>query len=495
MSSYHTLVEHFTRLHHLHHFDAILGWDAATMMPNQSHQARADAMATLSLLIHESLNSPVLQECFESLDESSLTKEEQSSVREMRRVWTQATCLPADLVKQQSLAAASCEHGWREQRPQNDWNSFAKNLKPVVELARQEAALRSKATGLGLYDALLNKFEPGMTAEKLDVIFGQLKTWLPELIHNVSAHSKAFPADVPHGPFSIDAQKRVGEKVMALLGFDFERGRLDVSAHPFCGGVPEDVRLTTRYSEEDFTQSLMGVVHETGHAKYEQSLPIATRHLPVGEARSTAIHESQSLFMEMQIGRSAAFLESIHAMLVKEFGDQEALSLHNIQKLYRKVEPSFIRVDADEVTYPAHVILRYEIEKDLIEGVIEVDDIPRLWQEKMQAYLGVDTQDNFKDGCMQDIHWADGAFGYFPTYTLGAMYAAQFMNSVKQSIPNADELIAKGDLQEIQAWLNEHVWSKGSQYTTEELVLNATGEPLNTHYFKTHLFNRYLPSA
>ncbi len=495
MSDYNTLVDHFTRLHHLNHFGAILGWDAATMMPNQSHQARADAMATLSLLVHESLNSPVLKECFDSLDESILSIEEQSSVREMRRVWSQATCLPADLVKQQSLAAASCEHGWREQRPKNDWEGFAKNLKPVVELARKEAEHRSKATGLGLYDALLNKFEPGMTAEKLDVIFGQLKTWLPDLIRQVSSHSKAHPADIPHGPFSIGAQKRVGEKIMALLGFDFERGRLDVSAHPFCGGVPEDVRLTTRYSEDDFTQSLMGVVHETGHAKYEQSLPAATRHLPVGEARSTAIHESQSLFMEMQIGRSSAFLESIHSILVDEFGQQEALSLANLQKLYRKVEPSFIRVDADEVTYPAHVILRYEIEKDLIEGLIEVDDIPSLWQEKMQAYLGVETQGNFKDGCMQDIHWADGAFGYFPTYTLGAMYAAQLMNSVKQNIDNVDEQIAQGDLQAIQTWLNEHVWSKGSQYTTEELILKATGEALNTDYFKTHLYTRYLPNS
>ncbi|MCZ2723436.1 carboxypeptidase M32 [Marinomonas sp. 15G1-11] len=494
MSNYSTLVEHFSRLHHLQHFEAILSWDAATMMPNQSHQARADAMATLSLLMHESLNSPLLAECFLTLDETALTDNEKSSVREMRRVWQEASCLPADLVKQQSLAAAKCEHGWREQRAKNNWAGFSENLKEVVRLARQEADYRAKATGLGRYDALLDKFEPGMTSKKLDAIFSDLKTWLPQLIQQVIVSQNKQSIKTPLGPFLESAQKSVGEQIMTMLGFDFERGRLDVSAHPFCGGVPEDVRLTTRYSEEDFTQSLMGVVHETGHAKYEQGLPESLRHLPVGKARSTAIHESQSLFMEMQIGRSSEFLESIHRILIAELGDQDALSLDNLQKLYRQVEPSFIRVDADEVTYPAHVMLRYEIEKDLIEAKIEVDDIPFLWQEKMKAYLGVDTEGNFTNGCMQDIHWSIGAFGYFPTYTLGAMYAAQFMATMKKALPNINERIAKGDLTDIQAWLSQHIWEKGCLDTTDDLVFNATGETLNTSYFKEHLFKRYMPT-
>ncbi|WP_191600275.1 carboxypeptidase M32 [Marinomonas algicola] len=492
MSSYSILEEHFSRLHHLQHVEAMLSWDAATMMPAKSHQARADAMATLSLLIHESLNSTTLKESFEQLDEASLTDEEKKSVREMRRTWRLATCLPADLVKQQSLAAAKCEHGWREQRPDNNWGGFVSNFRDVVRLAREEATYRSKVTGLSLYDALLDKFEPGMTSEKLDVIFGELKSWLPNLIRQITERQKGEAVQLPKGPFSIDTQKQVGEKIMTLFGFDFDRGRLDVSVHPFCGGVPEDVRLTTRYNEDDFTQSLMGVVHETGHAKYEQGLPESLRHLPVGKARSTAIHESQSLFMEMQIGRSSAFLESIHAILIDEFGDQDALSLENLKTLYLKVKPDFIRVDADEVTYPAHVMLRYEIEKDLVEGKIEVEDIPMLWKKKMQMYLGVDTADNVKNGCMQDIHWSIGAFGYFPTYTLGAMYAAQFMAAMKKTLPNVEERIAKGDLTDLQAWLSQHVWTKGCLDTTEELVFNATGETLNTEYFKMHLVNRYL---
>ena len=491
MKHYQFLVKEFTRLHHFNHLSAVAGWDAAAMMPENGNQARANAMAELSLLTHGILVNPALEEAFSLVDESSLSSQEKASLREMRNEWQAENCLPADLVEKQSLAGAKCEHAWRTQRQEADWQGFAENLKPVLELTRQEAALRAKATGLSKYDALLDLYEPGMSKEKLDEIFDQVKSWLPDLTRAVLEKQSAKALTIPQGPFSEEEQKALGVEIMGLLNFDFSRGRLDVSSHPFCGGVPEDVRITTRYSEEDFTQSLMGIIHETGHAKYEQGLPKEWLHLPVGSARSMGIHESQSLFMEMQIARSKAFLGFIHPKIQSHLGTGEGMDLANLETLYHRVKADYIRVDADEVTYPAHVILRYEIERDLVEGLIEVDDIPTLWNQKMQEYLGISTQDELTNGCMQDIHWTDGSFGYFPSYTLGAMYAAQFMASIRKEM-DVDALISRGELAPIQAWLEQHVWSQASFYSTDELVKRATGESLNPEYFKQHLINRYL---
>ncbi|SKA64974.1 Carboxypeptidase Taq (M32) metallopeptidase [Enterovibrio nigricans DSM 22720] len=237
----------------------------------------------------------------------------------------------------------------------------------------------------------------------------------------------------------------------------------------------------------------MGVIHETGHARYEQGLPKHLAGHPASEARSMGIHESQSLFFEMQIARSPEFVAHIAKMAAETF-DREtdpAFSLYNMNTLYKRVQPGFIRVDADEVTYPAHIILRYEIERGLIEGSIEVEDIPALWNQKMQEFLGIDTEGNFTNGCMQDIHWTDGSFGYFPSYTLGAMYAAQFMAAMRKDV-DVDTCIRNLDMKPISAWLEAKVWSKGSTLTTEEMILEATGESLNPEYFKQHLIERYL---
>ena len=390
-----------------------------------------------------------------------------------------------------SLAGSRCEHAWRQQRPANDWQGFSANLKEVVKLSREEAQLRAEALGVSRYDALLDVFEPGMTSTQLDQTFGDLKSWLPDLLQKALAQQQTVIEPLV-GPFAIESQKQLGLSVMKTLGFDFNHGRLDVSAHPFCGGVPEDVRITTRYNENDFLSAMMGVIHETGHARYEQNLPKQWRGQPVALARSTAIHESQSLFMEMQLGRSKAFLQHLHPQVVALMGDQPALELHNFIRQTQRVKPGFIRVDADELSYPAHVILRYEIERALIESEIEVEDIPALWDEKMQQSLGINTRGNYRDGCMQDIHWTDGAFGYFPTYTLGAMYAAQLFQAVKRAIPQVDELIAQGELQPVFEWLQQNIWQHGSRFPTQQLLLNATGEALNPHYFRQHLEQRYL---
>jgi carboxypeptidase Taq len=279
---------------------------------------------------------------------------------------------------------------------------------------------------------------------------------------------------------------------MRLLGFDFDAGRLDVSTHPFCGGVPEDVRLTTRFAEHDFLGSLMGTIHETGHGRYEQNLPRELLGQPVAQARSMAIHESQSLAFEMQLASHPGFARLLAPLVVEAFGGQPAFEPENLHRLMTRVQPGLIRVDADEVTYPAHVVLRYEIERPLIEGEIEADDVAALWDEKMRELLGLDTRGNLRDGAMQDVHWPAGIFGYFPCYSLGAMYAAQWFAAMRREMPDLDERIGRGELQPVFDWLRERIWSQASRWPTDELATRASGEPLNPAHYRAHLEARYL---
>jgi carboxypeptidase Taq len=265
-----------------------------------------------------------------------------------------------------------------------------------------------------------------------------------------------------------------------------------VSTHPFCGGVPEDVRMTTRFTEREFLGSLMGTVHETGHGRYEQNRPRDLLGQPVGQARSMAIHESQSLSFEMQLGSHPGFVALLAPMIREAFGEQPAFEPGNLQRLLTRVKPGCIRVDADEVTYPAHIILRYEIERPLIEGEIEAEDVPALWDAKMQELLGVDTRGNFRDGPLQDVHWPEGLFGYFPCYSLGAMYAAQWFAAMRRAMPDLDARIARGDLGAVFDWLRDHIWTQASRWTTDELARRASGEALNPAHFRAHLQARYL---
>lgn len=471
---------------------AVAGWDMQTMMPAGGSQPRGEALAEMGVLRHEILTDARVGELIKAAEQADLNDVERANLREMQRAWQQASLLPASLVEAKSLAGSRCEHAWREQRPANDWQGFAANLKEVVRLSREEAQLRAEANNTSRYDALLDLYEPGMTSARLDATFGELKSWLPDLLQRVVEKQAQEKVEQPQGPFAIAAQRELGLSVMTTLGFDFRHGRLDVSAHPFCGGVPEDVRITTRYNQDEFLSALMGVIHETGHARYEQGLPQQWRSQPVGLARSTAIHESQSLFMEMQLGRSREFLQRILPQVCDKLGAQPALQPENFVRLTQRVKPGFIRVDADELSYPAHVILRFEIERALIEGEIEVEDIPALWDEKMQQTLGLDTRGNYRDGCMQDIHWTDGAFGYFPTYTLGAMYAAQLFQAVKKALPDLSDRLQHGELQPVFDWLQQNIWQHGSRFPTEQLLINATGEALNPRFFRQHLEQRYL---
>lgn len=490
MSAFKKLVEHSQKCSRFQHLASICGWDQASMMPAGGNQARSEAMAELSVHIHGLMTQPKLADWISDAENEDLNNEQQSSLREIKRQWQQANLLPEKLVEAKSLAGSKCEHAWRSQRGNNDWVGFEKNWREVVELSREEAQIRADAANLTPYDAMLDIYEPGTSSASLDILFADVKTWLPGLIDEVIEKQSSEQFNAPNGFYAAEKQKALGLEVMKLLQFDFNHGRLDESVHPFCGGVPSDVRITTRYDEAEFVQSLMGIVHETGHARYEQGLPKHLAGQPAGQARSMGIHESQSLFFEMQVGRSDPFIGHLANLAGQQFSGSE-FEKDNFQKIYTRVKKDFIRVDADELTYPAHVILRYEIERDLINGKIKHTDVPELWNSKMQSYLGLSTEGNFTNGCMQDIHWTDGAFGYFPSYTLGAMYAAQFMASMKKTV-DVNSVIESGDLSPIFTWLESNIWSKGSLLTTDDLVKGATGETLNAQYFKDHLRSRYL---
>ncbi len=482
----------WSRLYRFNHLSAIVGWDRNAMMPPKGNAARAAAEAELHALIHRTRTEPRLAELLRAAEQEPLSDIERANLREIRRDWRDANALPESLVEAKTLAGAKCEHAWRSQRPANDWRGFLANFREVVRLSREEAALLAADTGLSRYDALMDRYEPGVRAADMDRIFADVKLWLPGLIERVQVKQRGETEIKPVPPFPVAAQRALNLAVMQKLGFDFAGGRLDESTHPFSGGVPEDVRLTTRYREDDFAQSLLGTIHETGHARFEQNLPREWLGQPLGNARSYGIHESQSLSCEMQLARSRAFVGVLAPLLTAHFGVQPAFTADNLYRLFTRVKPGLIRVDADEVTYPAHVILRYEIERALIEGAIEADDIPALWDEKMQALLGIDTRGNYRDGCMQDVHWTEGAFGYFPSYTLGAMYAAQWFAAMRRAVPDLDQRIAAGDLAPVFDWLNANIWSQASRWDTPELVARASGEPLNPQHFRAHLETRYL---
>jgi len=490
--TYDDLAIHYTRLHHFQHLASIAWWDQAANMPPKGNEARAAALAELAALMHRLRTDAGLADRLARAEQEPLSEHQRANLREIRRDWHQANALPTELVQRRQLATSRCEHAWRSLRPANDWAGFVEHWRPVLAIAREEAALLSQQSGLAPYDCLMDRYEPGMTSATVDRVFGAVRQWLPGLVQRVIERQSREPVIQSRGPFPIDAQRALCQQVVRRLGFDFEAGRLDASTHPFSGGVPEDVRMTTRYREDHFLPALMGTVHETGHGRYEQNRPREWLGQPVSEARSMALHESQSLAFEMQLGGHPGFARVLSPLLAQHFGNQPAFEPGNLHRLLTRVQRGLVRVDADEVTYPAHVILRYEIERPLIEGSIEAEDVPALWDAKMQELLGLDTRGNFEDGPLQDVHWPESLFGYFPCYSLGAMYAAQWFAAMRRATPALDARIEAGDWSPVFDWLQANIWSQASRWTTDELAIRASGEVLNPAHFKTHLESRYL---
>ena len=486
------------KLEALDHAQSMLGVDEAVQMPVGGGEKRAEAMAMLAGFYHELAAAPEIADWIEAAENEAPDATRQAALREFKRVYTNMTCLSSDFVRRQVGARVRSEQLWRELRPAGDWPAFLPAFESVVATVREEAALRATVLGLDPYDALIEQYDPGNRAADIAPVFAELKTFLKGFIPDAMAHQEEKLAKRPlkpfNAPFSVERQKALGHAMMEALGFEFAHGRLDISHHPFCGGVPTDVRMTTRYVTAEFLSALMGILHETGHGLYEQGLPREWSHMPLGKARGMAIHESQSLFVEKQIARSPEFWEWAMPIVAEHLG-KDAIAgwdLEDMLSHVHRIKPGLIRVDADEATYPLHVILRFEIEKDLIAGTLAPRDIPEVWDAKMKEYLGLSTIAEAKDGPMQDVHWPSGAFGYFPSYTLGALIAAQQWAALERQQPAAREDMRNGRFVGLNDWRRDHIWSQASLWSTPELLERATGEKLKAEYFVRHLQQRYL---
>jgi len=494
MTAYEQLEEKFRTLATLGDAAGILHWDAATMMPTGSSEDRSEQLATLAAIRHDML---VSEETGDLLDEATrdtaLTDWQTANVREMRRSFIHATAVETSLVTALSKATNACETKWRTARADNDYNGVKPLLAEVLVLSKEAAAAKAEKLDCSPYEALMDQFTPGLRTGAVDALFDRLGEELPGLLSNILDHQAAQPAALtPEGPFPIDQQRTLGTRLMEIVGFDFQMGRLDESLHPFSGGTPDDLRITTRYEEDDFMTGLMGVLHETGHALYEKNLPIAWRRQPVGTARGMDVHESQSLLIEMQACRSLEFLTFAGPLMQEAFGRSgPEWAPDNLYRVYTKVRPGLIRVDADEVTYPLHVILRYRLEMALLSDDLPLDDLPATWNAGMRELLDLTPEDD-KDGCLQDIHWFDGAFGYFPSYTFGAATAAQLFRAATEADPDILPQIQAGNFTPLYAWLGDNIHGNGSYLETPDLIQRATGEELNADIFLDHLKSRYL---
>ena len=462
-------------------------------MPAGGAEARAEQQALLASLRHDALCDPALGDLLGAAADEPLDDWQRANLRCMTRVHRTTLAEPARLAEALTYAASRSEMAWRAARPANDFAALRPRLEEVLGLVREKAAVHASALGCAPYQALVEEHDPGVSVDEVDAVFGAVARFLPDLLGEVlEAQARAATPVVARGPFPAAAQHRLGEAVARRLGYDFDRGRLDISAHPFTRGTPDDVRITTRWDENDFLSGLSAVIHETGHALYVLGLPPEWRNQPVGSFAGYAIHESQSLSFEMQLGNGRGFLTWL-APLAREMlgGGDPALDAANLVRLARRVSRGFIRVDADEVSYPLHVLLRVRLERALLAGDLAVADLPAAWNDAMAELLGVvpptDTQ-----GCLQDIHWPMGSFGYFPSYLLGAIAAAQFADAARRAVPGLNAAAARGDAGPLLGWLRDHVHAHGSRYDAPELLTRATGRSFDAAALEAHLRRRYL---
>jgi carboxypeptidase Taq len=472
----------------------LLGWDERTYMPHHGSAHRAEQMALLARLTHEMLTAPVIGELLATVEASPGIRDGDSAaaanVREIRRNYDRAVKLPKELVEELARVTTRAQQVWQEARHADDFAAFQPWLEKVVGLLRQKAQAIGYQTVA--YDALLDEYEPGATTAEITSLFAALRAELVPLISAIIASGRKPRRELLEREYPVEQQRCFGREAAAAIGFDFDAGRLDVTTHPFCSGIgPGDCRITTRYNVHHFNESFFGILHEAGHGIYEQGLPSAHFGTPLGTAASLGIHESQSRLWENQVGRGRPFWGHFFPCARQAFpaalGD---VSLEDFLFAINDVRPSFIRVEADEATYNMHIILRFELEQSLISGDLKPADVPGAWNEKFARFFNLTPPTNAQ-GCLQDIHWSMGGLGYFPTYTLGNLYAAQFMEQARHDLPHLDDDFRAGRFQGLKGWLNEKIHSVGQRYRSGELCRCVTGRALSHQPLMAYLHRKY----
>ncbi len=491
------LIAHLQETALLSSSNNLLDWDQETLMPSGGLEWRARQQALLARMVHERTASLERGDLIAAVEADKQAMSDPASaalVREARRDHSKATKLPASLVEEMAKTSSLAKHEWAQARAASDFKRFAPWLEKLVALLRVQADCYGFARDGERWDALADLYEPGCTARAVASVFTPLRPRLQGLVAEIKAATKR-PADGFNDFFvEVTRQEQLSKFVAESIGFDFERGRLDRSTHPFCGGTHcNDVRLTTRYNERCVNDALGSTMHESGHGIYEQGLNARAIGTPLGEAVSLGIHESQSRMWENQVGRSRAFWSWLTPRMLGIIGpDASRFSADDLYSAANVVEPGFIRVDADEATYNLHVMVRFEIERAVIGGSLEVAGIPALWNRLYKEMLGVDVPDD-RRGCLQDIHWSMGAMGYFPTYTLGNLYASQFFETACAQMPGLVDGFARGEFSGLKRWLNENIHAHGRRYTPAELVQRVTGAPLSAEPLMRHLEGKLRP--
>ena len=494
LSAYKTLEARFRRLGVLAEVGGLLGWDSAVMMPKGSGGQRGEVYAEMAALKHDLLVDPMIETLLDTAEAevSVFNPWQAANLREMRDQWIEATAVPVDLVSALAKQANDLELLWRDARENSDFDAVAQPLADLLSLTTQQAIAIGDAKGLSPYDALMGMFSPGQTKADVDPIFDNYAEFLPNFLEDVLDYQARLPALPAYdGPLAVVQQHALSQHLLGEIGFDFNRGRLDTSEHPFCSGTLDDIRMTGRYSEDEL--GIMPPIHELGHAIYEMQLPKEWAFQPVGQSLGMAIHESQSLLHELQVARSPAYIRYLSGILPQYLGKQPAWEEEALARRLNNVERSYIRVEADEVTYPAHVILRYRLEQAMIAGDLAISDLPGAWSDELDRLLGIRPR-NHAEGCLQDIHWFVGLMGYFPSYSLGAMLAAQIFQAAKSALPNLEQDIERGEFSRLRGWLGTQVHGKGRLLLPPELIKSVTGAPLDIEIFKSHLKARYLPA-
>jgi carboxypeptidase Taq len=482
------------RISHYNEIINLAEWDMQTTAPKKGKIQRSKALGTLSADVFEISVSKEMGESLEYLSRKEITNQldevTRAAVRERKRDYDKSKQIPSALYKEFVIHSSNAHDIWEEAKNTNDFSHFQPALEKTVHFMKQFIQLYGYEGHP--YNALLDNYEPGLTVDQLDPLFAHLREKTIDLLQRIQNSPNKPRQDLFNQPFDVEKQKEFSLFVLPKLGYDLSAGRLDVSAHPFATGLnTSDVRITTRYLENDMRSAIFGTIHECGHALYEQGVNPDFEGSVLRSGTSMGIHESQSLFLENMIGRSyefwTYFYNDLKQFFPTQFGD---ISIDEFCRSINTVEPSLIRVEADELTYNLHIMIRYEIEKGLMSGNIEVKDLPQIWNEKMMEYLGV-TPTSDTEGVLQDVHWSFGGFGYFPSYALGNLYSAQFAHTMRTQIPNLDHLVKSGDFLPIREWLRENIHQYGKQYTPKELVMKVTGEKLNAQYLIDYLEEKY----